>query len=45
MLSFKEKVESLLPTIEQLDRNDVKSYFPLVDDKALIQLFKDTYNV
>jgi hypothetical protein len=45
MLSLKEKVESLLPTIEQLNRDDVKSYFPLVDDKALIQIFKDTYNV
>ena len=45
MLSLKEKVESILPTIEQLNRDDVKSYFPLVDDKALIQIFKDTYNV
>ena len=45
MLSLKEKVESILPTIKQLDRDKIKSYFPLVDDKALIQLFKDIYNV
>ena len=45
MLSLKEKVESILPTINQLDRDKIKSYFPLVDDKALIQLFKDIYNV
>lgn len=45
MISYQATVQSLLPEIEQLDRDSIRSYFPLVDDKALIALFKDTYNV
>lgn len=45
MIELKEKIESLLPNIEQLDRESIKSYFPLVNDKVLIQVFRDTYNV
>ena len=41
MIHFQATVQSLLPEIEQLDRGSIKSYYPLVDDVALIQLFKD----
>lgn len=45
MIELKEKAISLLPSIEKIDRESIRSFFPLVDDLALIKLFKDTYNV
>jgi predicted transcriptional regulator len=42
MISFKEKVQELLPDMEKLDRSKIRSYYPLVDDVALIQCFKNT---
>lgn len=42
MLTYQAQLEALLPEIEQLDRADIKSYYPLIDDLALIQIFKDT---
>lgn len=41
----RDTVLSLFNDIKQLDRSRIKSYYPLVDDTALIELFKDTYNV
>lgn len=45
MISLQATVQTLLPEIEQLDRESIRSYFPLVDDLALIQYFKDAYSV
>lgn len=42
MISFQERVQKLLPDMEKLDRSKIRSYYPLVDDIALIQYFKDT---
>lgn len=42
MISFQERVQELLPDMEKLDRSKIRSYYPLVDDAALIQYFKDT---
>jgi hypothetical protein len=45
MISFQERVQELLPDMEKLDRSKIRSYYPLVDDAALIQYFKDTVGV
>lgn len=45
MISFQETVQELLPDMEKLDRSKIRSYYPLVDDIALIQYFKDTVGV
>lgn len=42
MINAQEIVQALLPSIEKLDRDSIKSYYPLLDDRSLIQLFKDT---
>lgn len=42
MVAFQERVQELLPDMEKLDRSKIRSYYPLVDDVALIQYFKDT---
>ena len=42
MISFQERVQKLLPDMEKLDRSKIRSYYPLLDDMALIQYFKDT---
>jgi len=42
MISFQERVQELLPDMEKLDRSKIRSYYPLVDDEALIKYFKDT---
>jgi hypothetical protein len=42
MISFQERVQALLPDMDKLDRSKIRSYYPLVDDIALIQYFKDT---
>lgn len=42
MVSFQERVQELLPDMEKLDRSKIRSYYPLVDDVALIRYFKDT---
>jgi len=42
MISLQERVQKLLPEMEKLDRSKIRSYYPLVDDVALIQYFKDT---
>jgi len=42
MVAFQERVQELLPDMEKLDRSKIRSYYPLVDDAALIQYFKDT---
>ena len=41
MISFQERVQELLPDMEKLDRSKIRSYYPLVDDIALIQYFKN----
>lgn len=41
MISFQERVQELLPDMEKLDRSKIRSYYPLVDDIALIKLFKE----
>ena len=41
MISFQERVQELLPDMEKLDRSKIRSYYPLVDDVALIQYFKE----
>ena len=41
MISFQERVQKLLPDMEKLDRSKIRSYYPLVDDIALIQYFKN----
>ena len=45
MISFQERVQKLLPDMEKLDRSKIRSYYPLVDDIALIQYFKDTVGI
>lgn len=40
MISFQERVQELLPNMEKLDRSKIRSYYPLLDDMALIQYFK-----
>jgi len=42
MVAFQERVQELLPDMEKLDRSKIRSYYPLEDDVALIQYFKDT---
>lgn len=42
MISFQELVQAMLPEIESLDRSSIRSYYPLLDDKTLIQYFRDT---
>jgi hypothetical protein len=42
MISFQERVQALLPDIEKLDRSKIRSYYPLLNDIALIRYFKDT---
>ena len=41
MLGYQAIVLSLLPSIELLERESIKSYFPYVDDIELIKLFKE----
>lgn len=41
MISFQEIVQELLPDMEKLDRSKIRSYYPLLDDMALIWYFKD----
>ena len=41
MISFQERVQKLLPDMEKLDRSKIRSYYPLVDDIALSQYFKN----
>ena len=41
MISFQERVQELLPDMEKLDRSKIRSYYPLLDDMALIQYFKN----
>lgn len=41
MLSYQAIIQSIFPEIEQLDRATIKSFYPQLDDMALIQLFKD----
>jgi len=41
MIDYEASVKDFLPEIEKLDRNNIKSYFPLVDDIALINIFKE----
>ena len=45
MITLQATVQTLLPSIEKIDRESIRSYFPLVDDLALIKVFKDTYSV
>lgn len=45
MISFQERVQQLLPDMEKLDRSQIRSYYPLLDDIALIWYFKDTVGV
>jgi hypothetical protein len=45
MISFQERVQELLPDMEKLDRSKIRSYYPLLDDIALIQYFKDTIGI
>ena len=45
MISFQERVQELLPDMEKLDRSQIRSYYPLLDDIALIWYFKDTVGV
>ena len=41
MLSLQATVSSLLPNMEQLNRTNISSYYPLIDDIELIKLFKE----
>ncbi len=41
MIVCQEKVQAMLPEIEQLNRSRIRSYYPLVDDLTLIQYFKE----
>jgi len=41
MVSCQEKVKAMLPEIEQLNRSKIRSYYPLVDDVALTEYFKN----
>ena len=40
MVACQEKVQAMLSEIEQIDRSKIRSYYPLIDDIALIQSFK-----
>lgn len=42
MKEYEASVSALLPEIEKLDRSMIRSFFPLVDDLKLIQVFKET---
>lgn len=42
MKEYEDTVLALLPDIEKLDKSKIKSFFPLVDDVGLLQLFKET---
>lgn len=41
MIDAQDFVKNMLPEIEKIDRAKIRSLFPLVDDIALIQLFKE----
>lgn len=41
MVNFQEKVQAMLPEIEQLNRSRIRSYYPLVDDVELLLYFKN----
>lgn len=41
MLSLQATVSSLLPNMEKLNRTNIRSYYPLIDDVELIKLFKE----
>lgn len=41
MILFQEEVQAMLPDMEKLDRSKIQSYYPLVDEIALIQYFKN----
>lgn len=41
MVSFQMTVQKMLPDMDKLDRSKIRSYYPLVDDVALIQYFKE----
>ena len=41
MLSLQATVSSLLSNMEQLNRTNITSYYPLIDDIELIKLFKE----
>lgn len=45
MIDCQEKVQAMLPEIEQLNRSRVRSYYPLVDDAELIYDFKKTIGI
>ena len=45
MISCQERVQKLLPDMEKLDRSKIRSYYPLLDDMALIQYFKNTVGI
>ena len=45
MISFQERVQELLPDMENVDRSKIRSYSPLLDDIALIQYFKNTVGI
>lgn len=36
MILFQKTVQRILPIIEKLDRSKIRSYYPLIDDVALI---------
>jgi len=42
LIDTQKFLEGMLPDIENFDRSKIRSSFPLVDDVALIQLFKNT---
>lgn len=45
MIACQEKVQAMLPEIEQLNRARIRSYYPLIDDNVLLQYFKNTVGV
>ena len=45
MIACQEKVQAMLPEIEQLNRARIRSYYPLLNDLALIKYFKDVLNI
>lgn len=45
MTACQEKVQAMLPEIEQLNRARIRSYYPLIDDNVLLQYFKNTVGV
>ena len=44
MVSFQKTAQAMLLEIEKFDRSKIRSFYPLVDDIVLIQLFKDIVN-